>query len=116
MKFTLKDYQGDAVRDVLDRLRKARKRWNEDQDRHAFSLTAATGAGKTVMAAAAFEALFHGDDERDFERDPGAVVIWFSDDPSLNEQTRYRLMQAADRINLADMVVVENTLASAVVV
>ena len=109
MKFTLKDYQDDAVRDVLDRLRKARKRWREDADRHAFSLTAATGAGKTVMAAAAFEALFHGDAEREFERDPGAVVIWFSDDPSLNEQTRYRLMQAADRINLADMVVVENS-------
>lgn len=109
MKFTLKDYQDDAVRDVLDRLRKARKRWHEDGDCHAFSLTAATGAGKTVMAAAAFEALFHSDNERDFEGDPGAVVIWFSDDPSLNEQTRYRLMQAADRINLADMVVVENT-------
>lgn len=109
MKFTLKDYQDEAVRDTLDRLRKARKRWREDADRHAFSLTAATGAGKTVMAAAAFEALFHGDDERDFDPDPGAVVIWFSDDPSLNEQTRFRLIEAADRINLTDMVVVENT-------
>lgn len=109
MKFTLKDYQDEAVRDVLDRLRKARKRWRDDGDRHAFSLTAATGAGKTVMAAAAFEALFHGDDERNFDPDPGAVVIWFSDDPSLNEQTRFRLIEAADRINLTDMVVVENT-------
>lgn len=109
MKFTLKDYQDEAVRDVLDRLRKARKRWREDGDTHAFSLTAATGAGKTVMAAAAFEALFHGDDERNFDADPGAVVIWFSDDPSLNEQTRFRLIEAADRINLTDMVVVENT-------
>ena len=54
MKFTLNDYQGEAVRDVLDHLRKARKRWREDNDRHAFSLTAATGAGKTVMAAAVF--------------------------------------------------------------
>jgi len=63
MKFTLNDeYQKDAVRDVLDNLKKARKRWREDGDRHAFSLTAPTGAGKTVMAAAAFEALFHGDD------------------------------------------------------
>ncbi len=109
MKFTLKDYQDDAARDVLDRLRKARKRWREDGDRHAFSLAAVTGAGKTVIAAAALEALFHGDEERDFDADPGAVVIWFSDDPSLNEQTRYRLTQAADRINLTDMVVVENT-------
>ena len=61
-----------------------------------------------VMAAAAFEALFHGDDEFDFDADPGAVVIWFSDDPSLNEQTRFRLMEASDRINHTDMVVVEH--------
>ena len=32
------------------------------------------------MAAAAFEALFHGDDDYNFDADPGAVVIWFSDD------------------------------------
>jgi type III restriction enzyme len=53
MKFTLKDYQEEAVREVLANLRKARRRWREDSDKHAFSLTAATGAGKTVMAAAA---------------------------------------------------------------
>ena len=109
MKFTLKDYQSDAVRDALTNIRKARKRWHEDDDKHAFSLTAVTGAGKTVMAAAVFEALFHGDDEFDFDADPGAVVIWFSDDPSLNEQTRFRLMEASDRIQHTDMVVVENT-------
>ncbi len=109
MKFTLKDYQTEAVIDVLDNLRKARKRWREDSDRHAFSLTAATGAGKTVMAAAVFEALFHGDDGFNFDRDPGAVVIWFSDDPSLNEQTRFRLMESSDRLRHTDLVVVENT-------
>ena len=109
MKFTLKDYQSDAVRDALSNLKKARKRWREDADKHAFSLTAVTGAGKTVMAAAAFEALFHGDDEYDFDADPGAVVIWFSDDPNLNEQTRFRLMEASDRIRHTDLVVVENT-------
>lgn len=109
MKFTLKDYQADAVRDSLANLKKARRRWHEDGDRHAFSLTAVTGAGKTVMAAAAFEALFHGDDDYSFDADPGAVVIWFSDDPSLNEQTRFRLMEASDRIRHTDLVVVENT-------
>lgn len=109
MKFTLKDYQEEAVREVLDNLRKARKRWREDSDKHAFSLTAATGAGKTVMAAAVFEALFHGDDFYEFDADPGAVVIWFSDDPSLNEQTRFRLMECADRLRHTDLVVVENS-------
>jgi len=109
MKFTLKNYQDEAVLDVLGHFEKARKRWREDGDRHAFSLTAATGAGKTVMAAAVFEALFHGDDGYDFDRDPGAVVLWFSDDPSLNEQTRFRLMESSDRLRHTDLVVVENT-------
>ena len=109
MKFTLKDYQDEAVRDVLSNLRKASKRWHEDGDKHAFSLTATTGAGKTVMAAAAFEAIFHGDDNFDFEADPGAVVIWFSDDPTLNEQTRFRLLESSDRLEFTDLVVVQNT-------
>ena len=109
MKFTLKDYQEDAVKDVLDRLKKARKRWHEDSDKHAFSLTATTGAGKTVMAAAVFEALFYGSDDFNFEADPGAVVIWFSDDPSLNVQSLWRLQEASDKLTISDLVTIENT-------
>lgn len=109
MKFTLKDYQEDAVDAVLKNLAKARKRWHEDQDKHAFSLTAATGAGKTVMAAAVFETLFHGSDDYNFDADPTAVVIWFSDDPALNEQTRFRLKESSDRLQPTNLVVVGNT-------
>jgi len=105
----LKDYQEDTLAEVLGRLSKARRRWHEDGDRNAFALSATTGAGKTVVAAAAIEALFYGDDEYDFEPDPGAVVLWFSADPTLNEQTRFRLMEASDQINHADLVVVKNT-------
>jgi type III restriction enzyme len=111
MKFTLKDYQDESVEEVLDRLKKARRRWHEDGDKHAFSLTATTGAGKTVMAAAVFEALFHGNDDYDFEPDLGAVVIWFSDDPSLNEQSRWRLQEASDMLTISDLVTVETTFA-----
>lgn len=109
MKFTLKDYQEEAVKDVLAKLRKAAKRWHEDGDKHAFALTATTGAGKTVMAAAVFEALFHGDNDLDFDPDPGAVIIWFSDDPSLNTQSLHRLQEASDKLPLSDMLVVQNT-------
>lgn len=109
MKFTLKDYQEEAVRDVLENLRDSREFWHGRNRKTAFSLTATTGAGKTVMAAAVFEALFHGDDNYDIEPDPGAVVIWFSDDPSLNEQSRFRLLEASDRLTLSDLVVVQNT-------
>ncbi len=109
MKFTLKDYQDEAVAKVLDRLKKARRRWHEDKEKNAFSLTAATGAGKTVMAAAVFEALFFGNDDYEFEADPGAVVLWFSDDPSLNEQSKYRLFASGDKLTVSDLITVENT-------
>lgn len=109
MKFTLKDYQTDAVRDVLSNLKKARRYWHNETDRCSFSLTAVTGAGKTVMAAAVFESLFQGNDEFEFDADPGAVVVWFSDDPSLNQQTRFRLMESSDRLAHTALIPVENT-------
>jgi len=109
MKFTLKDYQEEAVQDVMENLKDAKFLWHDRNRKTAFSLTATTGAGKTVMAAAVFEALFFGDDDYDFEPDPGAVVIWFSDNPPLNEQSKYRLMEASDKLTLSDLVTVENT-------
>ena len=50
MKFTLKDYQRDAVRDALNNLKDAQDDWRRKSRKCAFSLTAVTGAGKTVMA------------------------------------------------------------------
>jgi len=107
MKFILKDYQEEAVREVLANLRRARKGWRKDGEKFAFSLTAPTGAGKTVMAAAVFEALFCGDDHYEFDADHGAVVLWFSDDPSLNEQSYFRLWQSSDRIPLRNFEIIK---------
>ena len=73
--------------------------YQDDRERSQFSLSATTGAGKTVIAAAVIEALFFGSDEFNFEPEPGAVVIWFSDDPSLNEQSRARLRAASDKLD-----------------
>jgi len=107
VEYTLKDYQADAVSDVLANLRKARTIFHQLGDASQFALTATTGAGKTVMAAAAIEALFYGDEAFDFEPDPSAIVLWFSDDPSLNEQTRFRLMEASDKLVNSDLVIVQ---------
>lgn len=109
MKFTLKDYQADAVAEVLNNLASARTlyKMSDPPVPSSFSLTATTGAGKTVMAAAAIEALFWGNEAYDFDPDPGAVVIWFSDDPSLNEQTRNRLMEASEKFTSANLVRIE---------
>lgn len=99
MRYTLKDYQQEAVRDVLRNLEQAKDMYHRYESRSQFSLTASVGAGKTVMAAAVIEALFVGSDEFDFAPDPGAVVLWFSDDPSLNEQSRARLQAAASELD-----------------
>lgn len=99
MRFTLKDYQADAVGDTLHELTSARDFYRSTSKRvSSVALTATTGAGKTVMAAAVIEALFWGSDDFDIAPDPGAVVLWFSDDPALNQQTRHRLEQASDRL------------------
>ena len=94
---------------MLSRLARARNDWHRLKEPVAFSLTATTGAGKTVMAAAVIEALFNGNPEYHFDPDSSAVVLWFTDDPSLNEQTRFRLLDAADRIAHSRLVVIENT-------
>jgi type III restriction enzyme len=98
MRYALKEYQTDAVARVLKNLDDARDDYRRKDRKIAFALSAPTGAGKTVMAAAVFEALFEGSEEFDVERDPSAVVLWVTDDPSLNEQTRHRLIEAGDRL------------------
>ncbi|MET8709174.1 DEAD/DEAH box helicase [Streptomyces californicus] len=99
MRYSLKDYQIGAVRDVLKNLERARDSYHRYGARSQFSLAATTGAGKTVMAAAVIEALLFGSDEFDFAADPGAVVLWFSDDPALNEQSRVRIQAAASELD-----------------
>lgn len=109
MEYTLKDYQADAVADVLQRLDSAKTLYRAPRPQvSSFALTATTGAGKTVMAAAVIESLFFGNDELDISPDPSAVILWFCDDPSLNEQTRHRLTAASDKLDWADTTVIEH--------
>jgi type III restriction enzyme len=108
MKFTLNDYQADAVGQLLGELEKARTLWHADQPKEtSVALTAPTGAGKTVMAAATIEALFFGSDDFGFAPDPSAVVIWFSDSPNLNDQSRYRLMEASEKLSPTNLVTIK---------
>lgn len=109
MRFTLKDYQSQAVSELLSALRDARMYYESSGRPQAVTLTATMGAGKTVIASALLEALFTGNEDLDFEQDPKATVLWFSSDPALNEQSRFRLLEATDMIPHNDLVVVPTT-------
>lgn len=111
MRFTLKDYQTEAVGKILTTLGYAREDWHGRQRRTAFALSSTTGSGKTVIAATVIEALLHGSDEFDVEADPSAVVLWVSKDPALNEQTKSRFLECADRIPAGDLVLLDKTYA-----
>lgn len=107
MKFTLKPYQRTALEDMLASLDRAKTIYDRETSPTSVSLSATTGAGKTVIASAVIESLFYGNDDFGFEPDDGAVIIWFSDDPNLNEQTRFRIMEASDQVVSTDLVTIE---------
>jgi type III restriction enzyme len=109
VRYTLKDYQTDAVAKVLENMTKAKALRDQFGDLSQFSLSATTGAGKTVMAAAVIEALFFRSDDYDVAPDPGAVVLWFSDDPALNEQSRTRIQAAGSDELRTRLIVIPTT-------
>lgn len=97
MRYTLKDYQLAASTEIVKTLRRAGKAFAEDAtDYWSVILSAPTGAGKTVIAAAVIETLFDGGPS--FAEDPLATVLWVTDDPALNEQTKRNMLQASSTL------------------
>lgn len=108
MRFTLREFQKTAVARLLDELDTARTLHARGK-RYASTLSAPTGAGKTVMAAAVIEALLHGSADLGVEPMRNATVLWVSEDPSLNRQTKARIAEAASRIAPGQLVEVDAT-------
>ena len=97
MRYELFDFQKDAVSNLLKKMNSMQRSYEADGSLSAVSLTAPTGAGKTVISAAVAEGLFYGNDV--FPGDGNAVILWLSDSPSLNEQTMKRFDAATDLLN-----------------
>ena len=67
----------------------------------AISFSAPTGAGKTIMMAALFEQILFG--APGFDAQPDAAIVWLSDMPELNEQTRLKIEGKSDRVRVHRM-------------
>ena len=96
MRYELTNYQREATMAVLQRLHWGDEDWHTRGERSSFALSAITGAGKTVIATAAIEALFFSSSDLGTEHNPRATFLWITDDPALNRQTRNRMLAASD--------------------
>lgn len=106
MKLLLKDFQLNAVDQVVRHLRRAAREAIEG-DLQAVALSAPTGSGKTIMATAAIERLLTGDDEAGPHRE--ATFLWITDQPELNEQTRRKMLLGSSVLDPSHLVVLDQT-------
>jgi type III restriction enzyme len=96
VRLALKDFQTDAVVELLSRLDTAKVGYRGGAgQRQAVGLTATTGAGKTIIATAVIETILFGSLEDGIAPDPGAVFLWMTDKPELNTQTQAKMLDAS---------------------
>ena len=88
---------------LVEKIRKAAREARTGGQAIVFS--SPTGSGKTIMAASAIERIFEGDNES--LPDPDAVVLWLSDQPEINEQTRRKMLEASSFLDPSRLVVVD---------
>lgn len=104
MKVELFDFQEDALDELRAKLMSARMLATVDYPQ-AVSFSAPTGSGKTIIMTALFESIFFG--ESGFEAQPDAAILWISDIPELNEQTRLKIEGKSDRIRVRQLVTID---------
>ena len=103
MKIELFDFQKDALHQLREKLSIARGHASSDNPQ-AITLSAPTGSGKTVIMTALFEAILDTPDDQldwplDWQPQHDAVILWVSDMPELNEQTRRKIEAQSDKVH-----------------
>lgn len=102
MRVSLFDFQKDALHRLRDEILAARGFATTEKPR-ALVFSAPTGSGKTIMMTALFEAILDSPDDQmewpsSWVPQHDAVILWVSDMPELNEQTRLKIESKSDRI------------------
>ncbi len=105
MKVKLFEFQEKALADLHSKLKTAHAASVDDP--WAISFSAPTGSGKTIVMVQLFEDILFG--APDFDAQPDAVILWLSDSPELNAQTRFKIEGKSDRIRANQLVTVDTT-------
>lgn len=107
MLVDLFDFQQKALVELRERQRKAQRRYIQDGDKNIIPFTAPTGAGKTIIMSAFIEALYCGDTHQGAQND--AIVLWISDSPELNEQSKMKLYSKADKLMMRPVKTIDDS-------
>jgi type III restriction enzyme len=102
MKISLFDFQIDALQHLREEISAARPFASSEKPR-AIGFSAPTGSGKTIIMTALFEAILDEPDDQlawplSWQPQPDAVILWVSDMPELNEQTRLKIESKSDKV------------------
>jgi len=106
MRVKLFDFQEEALATLRKRVLAARA-FASSAEPQAIAFSAPTGSGKTIIMAALFEDILFG--EIGFPAQPDAVILWVSDMPELNEQTRLKIEGKSDRIRTGRLVTIDSS-------
>ena len=104
MKAELFPFQKRAMTDLRLKIGEAIGGYQRTHSNQVVSFTAPTGAGKTIIMASLIENVFYGD--VDYPEQPEAIVIWLSDSPQLNEQSKFKIDLKADKIRIGQCITV----------
>ena len=104
MRVELFPFQKRALADIRMRTAEAMGSYHRTHAPQVVSFTAPTGAGKTIIMSALIEDIFFGDDQ--YVEQPDAIIVWLSDSPQLNEQSKQKIDSKADKIRLSQCVTV----------
>lgn len=104
MRVELFPFQKRALADIRMKTAEAMGSYHRTHAPQVVSFTAPTGAGKTIIMSALIEDIFFGDDQ--YVEQPDAIIVWLSDSPQLNEQSKQKIDSKADKIRLSQCVTV----------
>lgn len=101
------EFQEKAIKELRKRLYQAQRSYRQDKESQIVPFTAPTGSGKTIMISTVIENILCGSD--DYAAAPNSIILWLSDSPSLNNQSKDKLETKAERLRIGQCITIDDS-------